>query len=206
MLCLLGLGGMQFATPLTPRQRWLSTKDPASKPPNLAQDLPSHSYHASALYDGSSTRAAAQQYHSHDTLPTQQQHPHPQVIRTETNPLHTTVESVPDLNHHNGSNKLRLCIMWEATQINVWLDMAGPGEAFFKAFQKVVGKRKIIPDRTMMTIVMKNDESMPDELAAWVPLDEDSLDADWDTVQEWLNKNKRDKTPHIFGRVEIGEG
>lgn len=98
--------------------------------------------------------------------------------------------------------------MWEATQINVWLDMAGPGEAFFKALQKEIGKRKNIIDRTMMSIVLRNVKDIPDnmDLERWLALDEDSLDADWDAIREWLEENKRDKTPHIYGRIEVGEG
>lgn len=117
----------------------------------------------------------------------------------------TLANPVPEVDHNNDSSKLRLNILWDATQINVWLNMAGPGEAFFKAFQKEVGKRKTIPDRAMIRIIFKNDKDMPDELAYPLCLDEDSLDAEWDTIAEWLDANKRDKVPNIYGWVEIDE-
>jgi hypothetical protein len=176
--------------------------------PPPAPDPPPRSYHASALHDSSSTVTATQERHFNHN-PATQKYQHSHSTHAEQHPVRaagTFTNSVPEVDHNNGSSKLRLNILWDATQINVWLYTAGPGEAFFKAFQKEVGKRKTIPDRTMIKIVLKNDKDMPDELAYQVPLDEDSLDADWDTIKQWLDTNKRDKTPNIYGRVEVDEG
>jgi hypothetical protein len=173
-----------------------------------APDPPQRSYHASALYDGSSAVTATQKGHYGRNPETQQyQHTHP--VHGEQQPVRaagTLTDPVPGVSHDTGPIKIRLNIMWDATTINVWLDTAGPGEGFFRAFQKEVGKRRTIPDRSMIAIIMKNDKNMPEDLSYRLPLDEDSLDADWDTIKEWLDSNKRDKSPHIYGRVEIGEG
>ncbi|KAH7066426.1 hypothetical protein BKA63DRAFT_161502 [Paraphoma chrysanthemicola] len=101
------------------------------------------------------------------------------------------------------SNRLRLNLVWDLTTVNVWLDTAAPGEAFYDTFQQHFGKRKVIPDRTMLRIDLKCDKQCPDDQAYALSLDEDELDADWETTVSWLEENKRDKSPHIYGQVEI---
>jgi hypothetical protein len=47
---------------------------------------------------------------------------------------------------------------------------------------------------------------MPDEEACPLSLAEDDLEADWEMITEWLEANRRDKSPHIYGVVEMEEG
>lgn len=47
---------------------------------------------------------------------------------------------------------------------------------------------------------------MPDEEARPLSLAEDDLEADWEMTTEWLEANRRDKPPHIYGVVEMEEG
>ena len=85
----------------------------------------------------------------------------------------------------------------------MWLYPDAPSETFFGAFQSQVRKHKKIYDRTMMTIVLKEDEEASDEKSFTVPLDEDDLDADWMDIVKWVEKNKRKESPHIFGKVQV---
>jgi len=88
----------------------------------------------------------------------------------------------------------------------IWLDLRAPGETFYNAFHQLVEKRKGIFERAMMTIYLKKDKQMPDDEAYPLSLDADNLEADWDTTVAWLEVNRRDKPPHVYGRVEAGEG
>jgi hypothetical protein len=91
--------------------------------------------------------------------------------------------------------------------LNIWLDLSAHGEAFYKAFQQqAVKQRKNILDRATITIQLKKDRTVPDEAAYLLSLDEEDLEADWETTVEWLEANRRDKSPHIYGVVEIEEG
>ena len=93
------------------------------------------------------------------------------------------------------------------TTFNVWLDLNAHCDAFYKAFQQLAAKqRKSILDRATITIQLKNDKNMPDEEACPLSLAEDDLEADWEMITEWLEANRRDKSPHIYGVVEMEEG
>ena len=87
----------------------------------------------------------------------------------------------------------------------MWLDLHAPGEDFFKTFQRLVEKRKGIFDRTNITIYLKKDKLTPSDEAYPLSLDVDDLEADWDTTVAWLQDNKRDKSPHVYGTV-LSEG
>jgi hypothetical protein len=99
-----------------------------------------------------------------------------------------------------------MSLLWDATPLNVWLDPHAHSEAFWRSFQQAVKQRKTILDRAMMTIKLKKNKNIPDEEAYALCLDEDDLEADWETTIEWLEANKRDKPPHLYGVVEIEEG
>lgn len=96
--------------------------------------------------------------------------------------------------------------MWDVTTVNVWLDTGASGEAFYHNFQQQVGKRKAISDRAMVRIYLRRDKNTPDDEVYELSLDEDELDADWETTVTWLEENKREKSPHIYGKVEIDDG
>jgi hypothetical protein len=85
----------------------------------------------------------------------------------------------------------------------MWLDTSAPGEAFYDTFQQHFGKRKVISDRVELKIYLKSDKQSPDDEAYALSLDADELDADWETTVSWLEENKREKSPHIYGKVEI---
>ena len=92
------------------------------------------------------------------------------------------------------------------TTFNVWLDLDGPAEAFFLAFQQQVSKRKEILDRSLITIYLKTEQQSPDVTEHPLCLGPDELDADWEPTVEWLENNKREKSPHIYGTIEVDEG
>ena len=96
--------------------------------------------------------------------------------------------------------------MWDVTTFNVWLDLDDPADAFFLTFQQQVSKRKTIHDRSTMTIYLKPERQSPNNIAYPLSLDSDSLDADWIVTKEWLEENKKDRPPHIFGTIEVDEG
>jgi hypothetical protein len=52
-----------------------------------------------------------------------------------------------------------------------------------------------------MVIKMKKDKAILDENANALSIDEENLEADWETTKEWLEANRRDKSPHIYGEV-----
>jgi hypothetical protein len=124
---------------------------------------------------------------------------HPQPLR----PPGAPTTSAQDVDHNIATNKIRLSLLWDMTPVNVWLDLGAPGEAFFKSFQQMVKKRKPLSERAMMTIYLKKDKHTPDDKAYALSLDEDDLDADWETTVTWLEENKRVKSPHIYGWVEV---
>jgi hypothetical protein len=98
-------------------------------------------------------------------------------------------------------------LLWGATTLNVWLDLSAHGEAFYRSFQQqAVKQRKTILDRAMMTIKLKNDKNTPDDESYPLSLDEEELEADWETTREWLDENRRDTSPHIYGVMDMGEG
>jgi hypothetical protein len=113
--------------------------------------------------------------------------------------------AVHNVDHNTSTNRIRLSLVWDVTSINVWLDLDAPGETFFKNLQQQIEKRKPISDRAMMTIYLKKEKLMPDGEAYPLYLDKDELDADWETTVTWLNDNKREKPPHIIGRIQVGE-
>ncbi|KAI4609320.1 hypothetical protein J4E80_008569 [Alternaria sp. BMP 0032] len=129
------------------------------------------------------------------------EHPHP--LRPNLGPG----APVRDADPKKATDRIRLSVVWDATTLNVWLDLNEYGEDFYQAFQQQAAKqRKDILDRTTMRIQLKKDKSLPYEEAYSLSLDEDELEADWETTCEWLNANKRDKMPHIYGVVETDGG
>jgi hypothetical protein len=128
---------------------------------------------------------------------------HPQPLRT--NSVATT--PVRDADPNKASDRIRMSLLWGATTLNVWLDLSAHGEAFYRSFQQqAVKQRKTILDRAMMTIKLKNDKNTSDEESYSLSLDEEELEADWETTREWLDENRRDKSPHIYGVMDMGEG
>jgi hypothetical protein len=104
------------------------------------------------------------------------------------------------------SSRIRLSLTYDATPINVWLDLDAPGEAFFQSFQQQCVKRMKVLDRSGAFIWLKPNKHAPDDEAYALSLDEDELDADWETTVAWIKENRRDKSPHLFGVVMVGEG
>jgi hypothetical protein len=128
---------------------------------------------------------------------------HPQPLR----PNNAPTTHVHDSDPNQAADRMRLSLLWDATTLNIWLDLNAHGEAFYKAFQQqAVKQRKNILDRATITIQLKKDRTVPDEAAYLLSLDEEDLEADWETTVEWLEANRRDKSPHIYGVVEIEEG
>ena len=128
---------------------------------------------------------------------------HPQPLRPSPAPATPARDTDPN----KATDRIRLSLVWDATTLNVWLDLNAHGEAFYKAFQQQATKqRKDISDRATMTVLLKKDKSIPDEEGYALSLDEDDLEADWETTLEWLDANRRDKSPHICGVVEMEEG
>lgn len=91
------------------------------------------------------------------------------------------------------------------TVIKTWLDLDGSADAFFVAFQQQASKRRAIPDRSSLTIYLKTEQNQPDHAAYPLELDEVELDADWSQTVKWLEKNKREHPPHIFGTIPEGD-
>jgi hypothetical protein len=87
----------------------------------------------------------------------------------------------------------------------MWLDLDSPSNAFFLAFSKEAGKRRAMPDRNSLTIYLKPEQHTPDVAAYPLSLDEESLDADWFGTVKWLDENKRERSPHVFGTVSEGD-
>ena len=128
-------------------------------------------------------------------------HPHP--LRPNVGPGAPVQNADPK----KATDRIRLSVVWDATTLNVWLDLNEYGEDFYQAFQQQAAKqRKDVLDRTTMRIQLKKDKNLPYEEAYPLSLDEDELEADWETTCEWLNSNKRDKMPHIYGVVETDGG
>ena len=88
----------------------------------------------------------------------------------------------------------------------MWMDPNAPAEDFFRVFQEQAERRRSIPERSMIRICLKNDKNMPDEESYDLSLDEEDLDADWETTLEWLEGHKRDKSPHIYGVIQVQDG
>ena len=124
-------------------------------------------------------------------------------------PLRTNATTALPVRHDDPNAaivKIRLSLLWDATVINMWMYLNAPAEDFFQAFQEQAVKRKSIPERSMMRICLKNDKHMLEDESYHLSLDEEDLDADWETTLEWLEGHKRDKSPHIYGVVQIQDG
>jgi hypothetical protein len=125
---------------------------------------------------------------------------HPQPVRTNNAP--TT--HVHDADPNRNADRIRVSLLWEATTLNVWLNLKADGEAFYKAFQQQASKQhKDGFERATVVIKMKKDKAVPDKEAYALSLDEDDLEADWETTRGWLEANRRDKSPQIYGEVKI---
>lgn len=176
--------------------------------PPAAPD-PALSYHLSALYDGLSAVTATQQRpFGHNSMAHQYQETHRP--RMEQHPVRAHAPSAnptSEIDPNRAQDRIRLNIVWDTASINVWLGLTEPSDTFFREFQTEIEKRKkIITDRALLTIIVSNEKSTPAERSYRMELAEDCLDADWDITKEWLEDNKRDKAPHIYGRVEVDEG
>ena len=127
---------------------------------------------------------------------------HPQPLHHS--PLPTA--SAHNVDQNTVTDRIRMNFLWEKTSMNVWLDMSAPGEAFFMTFQQLAEKRTRIFDRAEVTIYLKKDKKTPDSEAYALSLDEEELQTDWETTLTWLEDNKRETPPHVFGWVQVGEG
>jgi hypothetical protein len=108
-------------------------------------------------------------------------------------------------NSETPNRKLRLSLKWDKTPVNLWLDLDGPAAAFFQALRDV-SKRRQVHDWDSLAIYLKTKSQSPGDIAYRLSLDAEELDADWETTVEWLEENKRDKTPHIYGSIEVEGG
>jgi hypothetical protein len=108
--------------------------------------------------------------------------------------------------HSDPNRKLRLELEWGVTIIQVWLFLDNSADAFFHAFQKLVSKRKTMPDRSLITIYLKPDRNATDEAAHALSLDQDDMEADWDRIVELLERNRNEHSPHFFGTVDVEGG
>jgi hypothetical protein len=174
--------GSAHATPVPPQQQHQPWQQPAQDFPEtlLAQQHPS-------------TAAMGESRHSQGS---------PAVTVINTHPLHTAHQQplqpspIPPHNaNQTSTNRLRVNLLWDKTVAPIWLDMSGEAEDFFTTFQQLAEKKKRIFDRANVTICFRRDK-----------LDEETLDMDWESTLEWLMENKRDTAPHVFGRVEVGDG
>ena len=100
--------------------------------------------------------------------------------------------------------KLRMNLKWDANTFNVWLELDHHAQAFLQAIQQQVNKRRQVHDWTSVMIDLKTEQQSPDSSAYEISLHPDDLDADWETHVAWLEVNKRDNSPHIFGTVVEG--
>lgn len=103
-------------------------------------------------------------------------------------------------------SRIRLFLEWGRTPILLWLDLCASGDAFFQAFQKLALQRKRTLDRAETVLYLRQNKDGVDDEEYPLSLDEEELDADWGSTVAWLMENRRDKPPHIHGRVEVGEG
>ena len=87
------------------------------------------------------------------------------------------------------------------TVIMTWLELDSPADAFFHAFQQQAIKRKVMPDRSLITIYLTPNQNATNEAARSLCLDQDEMEADWERTVEWLEKNRRERSPHIFGTI-----
>ncbi|CAE7179590.1 hypothetical protein PTT_13169 [Pyrenophora teres f. teres 0-1] len=124
-------------------------------------------------------------------------------------PLRTNATPAPSVRHDDPNTtrtRIRLSLVWDTTVINMWIDLNAPAEDIFRVFQEHAEKRRSIAERSLMSICLKNDKNMPDHESYDLSLDEEDLDADWETTIEWLEAHKREKSPHIYGVIQIQDG
>lgn len=107
---------------------------------------------------------------------------------------------------NTANDRIRLSLLWDKTPLNIWLEMSAPAEAFFQTFQQQADKRRRMFDRGEVTILLKGEKSAPDGEAYPLSIAEDDLEADWEETLSWVNENRRETSPHIYGRVQDGEG
>lgn len=126
---------------------------------------------------------------------------------SQPNPYHATVTTAASTSAVStnqpglSSKKLRISIKWDETRFGIWLCPDAPGEDFFQSFQDQARKRKKSLDRATTSILLKEDEEVPDDKSNELFLDEDSLKADWSSIVKWIAKNMKSESPHIFGTV-----
>ncbi|KAF2848340.1 hypothetical protein T440DRAFT_520037 [Plenodomus tracheiphilus IPT5] len=216
----------------TPRNPNQFSRGSSGNTHGFTQAPPAASWHRSATYmtgdDSSTTTIQHQPSQQHQQVPSflqpmfNQQHPsqplassaaHPARPRTHIDTSRLTQSpAIPTAStHHTGdpnvaTDRLRLCIEWGKTPIMVWIDLCASGDAFFQAFHKLAVQRKRTLERTETTLFLRQTKEGLDDEEYPMSLDEDELDADWEMTVDWLKDNKKEKPPHIYGRVEVGEG
>ena len=97
---------------------------------------------------------------------------------------------------------IRLNCVWDKTLISVNIDLHANGETFFNTIQATFRKRKKTLDRSVHSILFKIEKASPDTDGCSLSFDEANLSMDWDSTLEWMNENRREKPPHLFGKVE----
>lgn len=120
--------------------------------------------------------------------------------QSSTSPTPSILHSDPSI----ATERIRLQLVWDLTPIMMWLDLHDSGEAFFQAFQLQADRRKRVFDRATMTIFLMTDKTTPENEAYPLSLNEDDLHVDWDTTVTWLEEHRREKAPHIFGKIDDG--
>ncbi|KAH9878149.1 hypothetical protein J1614_003366 [Plenodomus biglobosus] len=200
--------------------------------PSYAQAPPAASWHRSDTCvtgdDSSTTTVQHQSAQHHQQLPQflqpifNQSKPPQQSSPTAVHPSRPAVQidtssparspAVLAASTHQTSDpnvaigRIRLSLDWGLTPIQMWLDLCASGDAFFQTFQKHALQRKRTFERAETTIYLRQTKKGHDEEEYPVSLGEEELDADWELTVSWVVENKRDKPPHIHGRVEVGEG
>ncbi|KAI8930930.1 hypothetical protein NX059_011945 [Plenodomus lindquistii] len=147
-------------------------------------------------------KGKASQQPSTQTIPVRAHESHEthQPDRSKSDPTGT-------LNDPNAADgKIRVQIDWGRTPSLVWLDMCAPSEAFLQTFQKLSEKKKQRFEGVEVSLFLKQDKLSSDDDEYEMNLGADELDADWEATLEWLRENKRNKAPHIYARVEVGDG
>ncbi|KAJ4989268.1 hypothetical protein SVAN01_05173 [Stagonosporopsis vannaccii] len=110
----------------------------------------------------------------------------------------------PSNDSERPNRSLRLSLKWGTTPINLSLDLDSSAEKFSIAL-KEASKHKQVHNWNSWVIWLKTEPQSPEDSAYRLTLGDD-LDAYWDVTVDWLEQNKRDKPPHIWGLVQFEEG
>jgi hypothetical protein len=182
----------------------------APEPPTSRSVHPS--VHQSAMHDDSSTRSTVRQPAPY--------HPRPQPsvqVGTVEEAVFANIQrqagrsnagssvQISEVDPNKPTDRLRLKIeLGEgATAVQIWVDLAGPCDAFYKDFCKQVEKRGIAFERGSASIVVRKNKETANKEAYWIQLDEGTLEADWNDTVQYLETHKANTTPHLIGVLEI---